>query len=524
MLRKSLALVAGAALVARTRRSSAAPASAPAIVAGATPLDGRATVADAAHLLARLSFGARPGQADAVARTGLAAWLDAQLHPEKIADAAGTAALAPFRDALAPPADLEDAAQQEMAAMMDSDAAAGKKAKNMARRELVLETQMTAIARHVASERAVHEVMTDFWTNHFSVSLQKGKVRYLAADFVETAVRPFALGTFADLLKATARHPAMLVYLDNAQSVAPRPGTKQAERGRGLNENYARELMELHTLGVDGGYTQDDVIAVARVLSGWGVTGDGAFQFHPRLHDDDAKLVLGQKFPPGGGEREGVRLLDLLAAHPATARHVCTKLCAQLVADSPPRAAIDAATAAWHASGGQIAQVVRAIVAAPVFWRADLRGNKIKSPLELVVSAVRAVGGAVDGTGLAKVLSRLGQPPLLAPAPTGYADSSAAWLSTAGALERMDFALGLAAEHLPGVTLALDQIVPLPGAEPIATWRAQTIAKIDALIPGGLAANTRQVIERWIARPKQPRQARTLAVALALASPEFQRQ
>ena len=178
---------------------------------GSSPLDGHA-VADAAHLLARLTFGARPGQAEAVAKTGLAAWLDAQLHPDKIADAAGTAALAPFRDALAPPADLEDTAQQEMAAaMQDGDVASGKKAKNMARKEIVLETQMTALARHIASERAVHEVMTDFWTNHFSVSLQKGKVRYLAADFVETAVRPFALGTFADLLKATARHPAMLV-------------------------------------------------------------------------------------------------------------------------------------------------------------------------------------------------------------------------------------------------------------------------------------------------------------------------
>ena len=478
------------------------------------------SVPDAAHLLARLTFGAKPGQAEAVAKTGLAAWLDTQLHPDKIVDAAGVAALAPFRDALAPPADLEDAIQQELA---DNDMVGDKKAKNMARRELVLETQMTAIARHVASERAVHEVMTDFWTNHFSVSLQKGKVRFLAADFVETAVRPHALGSFAELLKATARHPAMLVYLDNAQSVAPRPGSKQAQKGRGLNENYARELMELHTLGVDGGYTQDDVIAVARVLSGWGVN-DGAFQFHPRLHDDDAKVVLGQKFAPGGGEQEGVRLLDMLAAHPATARHVCTQLCAQLVADTPPKPAVDAAVAAWHASGGQIAAVVRAIVNAPVFWRPEYRGNKIKSPLELVVSAVRAVGGTVDGTGLAKFMTRLGQPPLLAPAPTGYADSSAAWLSTAGALERMDFALGLAAERLPGVTIALDQVIPLPGSEPLATWRAQTTAKIDALIPGGLAPNTRQVIERWLARPKQPKQARTIAVALALASPEFQRQ
>ena len=489
-----------------------------------TPLAGHATAADAAHLLARLTFGARPGQPAQLAKTGLAAWLDVQLRPASIADPAGDAALAPFRDALAPPADLEDAAQAEAAAMASDDAADAKKAKNMAKRTLLLETQMTAIARHVASERALLELMTDFWTNHFSVSLQKGKVRYLAADFVERAVRPHALGSFRDLLRATARHPAMLVYLDNAQSVAPRPGSKPAQRGRGLNENYARELMELHTLGVAGGYTQDDVIAVARILSGWGVTGDGAFAFRPQLHDEGEKRVMGQRFPAGGDEQEGVRLLDLLAAHPSTIRHVCRQLCNRLVADEPPKDAVDAAAAAWQASGGNIAAVVRAIVASPAFWRREVRGTKIKSPLELVVSAVRAVGGEVDGTGLAKVMVKLGQPPLLAPAPTGYADTSAAWLSTAGALERMDFALGLAAERLPGVRLSLDRVLPLPASEPLDAWRATALQQIDQMIAGGLGPTTRGVIERWIARPKQPQRARTLALALALASPEFQRQ
>lgn len=487
-----------------------------------TPLERGATPADAAHLLARLTFGARPGQPAELARSGLAAWLDAQLEPAAIADPAGDAALAPFAGALASPADLEDAAQADLGDPAD-DAMAAKKAKHMAKRALVLETQMTAIARHVASERAVLEVMTDFWTNHFSVSLQKGKVRYLAADFVEHALRPHALGSFTDLLVATARHPAMLVYLDNAQSVAPRPGSKPAQRGRGLNENYARELLELHTLGVDGGYQQADVIAVARVLSGWGVA-DGAFAFRPRLHDDGDKVVMGQRFPAGGGEAEGARLLGWLASHPSTIRHVCRQLCIRLVADAPPADAVAAAAAAWRATRGNLAAVVRAIAASPAFWRRDVRGTKIKAPLELVVSAVRAVGGQVDGVGLAKVMVKLGQPPLLAPAPTGYADSSAAWLSTAGALERMDFALGLAAERTPGVQLALDRVLPLPGSQPLDAWRAQTIGKIDAMIAGGLSPTTRGVIERWIAEPKQPRRARTIALALALASPEFQRQ
>jgi uncharacterized protein (DUF1800 family) len=515
--------VLGAAPTACSRRSQPAAPGKRTAGGPATPLDGLATTADAAHLLARLTFGPRPGEAERLARRGLSAWLEAQLRPGELADPAGAAALAPFRDALAPPADLEDAALDMAAMAQDGEPGGGKPAKAMARRELVLDTQMTAIARHVASERALLEVMTDFWTNHFSVSLQKGKVRFLAADFVETAIRPRALGRFADLLSATARHPAMLFYLDNAQSVAPRPGTRPALRGRGLNENYARELMELHTLGVAAGYTQDDVVAVARILSGWGVA-DGRFVFRPRLHDDGEKRVLDQRFAAGGGEQEGVRLLDFLAAHPSTIEHVCRQLCIRLVADVPPADAIAAARAAWCATGGDIAQVVRAIVRAPVFWRAEHRGNKIKSPLELVVSAVRAVAGEVDGSGLAKVMARLGQPPLLAPAPTGYADSSAAWLSTAGALERMDFALGLAAERLPGVRLALDQVVPVPAGEPLAVWRGATLARLEAMIAGGFAATTRGVIARWIARPNQPAQARTLALALALASPEFQRQ
>jgi uncharacterized protein (DUF1800 family) len=282
-------------------------------------------------------------------------------------------------------------------------------------------------------------------------------------------------------------------------------------------------LMELHTLGVDGGYTQDDVINVARILSGWGVA-DGAFQYHPRLHDDGAKIVMGENFAAGGGEQEGNRLLEYLATHPATIKHVCKRLCMRLVADDPPKDVVEAASTAWLTTGGDLAAVVRAIVHAPPFWRPEIRGSKIKSPLELAVSMVRAVGGELDGTGLAKVMVKLGQPPLLAPAPTGYADSAAAWLSTAGALERMDLALGLAAERLPGVRVALDRTLPLPASETPEQWRVATLSKLDAMVAGGLSPPTRAVIERWIARPKQPQQARTIALALALASPEFQRQ
>ncbi|HEY4055029.1 MAG TPA: DUF1800 domain-containing protein, partial [Kofleriaceae bacterium] len=426
-------LIAAAALAACSK--PAKPAATPvASSVPRTPLEGGATTRDAIHMLSRLSFGPRPGEVDSVAHD-MTGWLEAQLSPDRLSDPAAAAALAPFADALAPSDQLEDN-------VADAMADEGKRGKNMEKRELLLETQMTAVARHIASERQLHEVMTDFWTNHFSVSLQKGKVRFLAADFVERTIRPNALGSFVDLLKATARHPAMLLYLDNAQSVAPKPGSKQAQKGRGLNENYARELMELHTLGVDGGYTQQDVIEVARVLTGWSVQ-DGEYIFRSRLHDDGEKTVLGTTFPAGGDEREGIRLLDLLATHPATAHHVCTRLCLRLVADTPPPAVVTDAVAVWKATRGNIAQVLRAIVHSPAFWDQSVRSAKVKSPLELVASAVRAVGGQIDGSGLAKVLNRLGQAPLVAPAPTGYADSTAAWLSTAGALERMDVALGL---------------------------------------------------------------------------------
>ena len=363
--------------------------------------------------------------------------------------------------------------------------------------------------------------MTDFWTNHFAVSLHKGKVRFLAADFVERVIRPHALGRFSDMLVASARHPAMLLYLDNAQSIAPRAGSKQAKAGRGLNENYARELLELHTLGVDGGYTQQDVVDVARVLTGWSVQ-DGELIFRSRVHDTGAKTVLGMAFPAGGDEREGVRLLEMLARHPATARNVCRRLCMRLVADVPPPDAIAAAVAAWEASGGEIAATVRAIVQSPAFWTA--RDSKIKSPLELIASAVRALGGTVEDVGLARVLGRLGHGPLAAPAPTGYADSAAAWLSTAGALERMDVALGLATNKLGGVVVDFDRFAPLPKTQTLPAWRAGILDALDALIPGGLGAHTRATIEISMARLPKPEQARAIAITLAFASPEFQRQ
>lgn len=470
-----------------------------------TPLEGGATDADVRHALGRLGFGARPGEIARVRALGLRRWLDAQLAAGT--DPAAEAALAPFRFALAPSDELVDEA-----------AISGK-------RDLLLATQMTAIARHVAGERQVAEVLVDVWTNHFNVSARKGRVRFLVAGFIETAIRPHALGRFEDLLLATARHPAMLLYLDNARSLAPRPGSRAAQRGRGLNENYARELLELHTLGVAGGYTQDDVREVARVLTGWSVA-DNDFVFRGGMHDAGRKRVLGALYGVGTGaatgEAEGVALLRALAAHPATAQHVSRVLCTRLVADDPPAACVAAAVAAWQASGGTIAEVVRAIAAEPGFWDPAVRAGKLRTPLELVVASVRAVGGEVDGAhptasdGLAKLVTRLGQPLLVESVPTGYSDRGDAWLSTAGALQRIDFALALAGGKLPGVRYDLGALVP--AGAPLAD------AVDRALLGGEMTAQTRRAIDDAVRATPNREQARRLAIALALASPEAQLQ
>jgi uncharacterized protein (DUF1800 family) len=264
--------------------------------------------------------------------------------------------------------------------------------------------QQLAVVRAVTAEDQLREVMVDFWTNHFNIYLDKGIDRALLPEFIDQTIRPMALGKFEDLLLATARSPAMLFYLDNVRSVKPgavppqlarldqprrRPGrmmnrdmnremSRDSLRARlqermptGINENYARELMELHTLGVDGGYTQHDVTEVARILTGWGMQQPNRgthFEYHTWAHDEGGKTVLGVNFPSGGGEGEGKRLIQMLANHPATMHHVSRKLCARLVADDPPDGCVDDAVRAWKESHGEILAVLRAIVHSPDFW------------------------------------------------------------------------------------------------------------------------------------------------------------
>jgi uncharacterized protein (DUF1800 family) len=385
----------------------------------------------------------------------------------------------------------------------------------------------------VTSERQLFEVMADFWTQHFNVSLAKGADRVLLPTYIETTIRPRALGRFDDLLLATARSPAMLFYLDNAQSVAPGsrpPGFDRAARRRpelaerlprGINENYARELLELHTLGVDGGYTQRDVQEVARILTGWSIErpalGAG-FVFNAWAHDRGDKVVLGVRFAQGG-EREGRELIAMLARHHATRHHVSAKLCARLVADDPPDGCVDAAVAAWHHADGDIGAVLRAIVRSPDFWSARAIRGKVKTPLEFVVSAVRAVGGTPDSTPrLAQVVARLGQPLYLQPAPTGYPETQADWVNSGALLQRMNVAVALAANRLPGARVDLDAALPTADADALLDRVSQVV------LGGAMSAHTRQVLRRQLADVPDPAQARALAIGLALGGPEFQRQ
>lgn len=308
------------------------------------------------------------------------------------------------------------------------------------------------IYRAVYSNRQLEEVLTDFWYNHFNVFLDKGADRYLATAYERDAIRPNVLGKFSDLLLATAQSPAMLFYLDNWQSVGPNRGGR-----RGLNENYGRELLELHTLGVDGGYTQKDVTEVARCFTGWTIRNPqrgGGFQFSPRMHDDGEKVVLGVHIPAGGGKEDGLKVLRMLAHHPATAHHISYQLAQRFVADVPPSSLVNRMARTFLSRDGDLREVMKTMLSSPEFWSQGAFGAKTKSPLEMVASALRALDADVDyGYGLVNQLAQLGQPLYRKLEPTGYSNCGQDWMNSAGLLARMNFGLALVANKVPGVTV-----------------------------------------------------------------------
>jgi len=506
----------------------------------------------ALHALDRLAYGPRPGEVDQVARDGVMRWIDRQLDPASLPDDSLAALERRFTILRESPADLarlfEEARRTRVARQKAGDTtdAPGADLPPEARR-LAGQLPDLAVVRAAYSERQLNEVMVDFWTNHFNVYAGKGIDRYLIPDYIEHVIRPHALGNFADLLIATAQSPAMLFYLDNWESVAPGavpPRLARAEamaragRGRvnparldslarrlpqGINENYGRELMELHTLGVDGGYTQADVIAVARILTGWSIDRprqDPRFVFNDWAHDVGAKTVLGVQFPAGHGVDEGLRLLRMLAMEPATMHHVSWELCRRFVADEPPDGCVDDAVAAWRRTGGDIRAVLTAIFHGPDFWAAANRSAKIKTPLAFVVSALRASGAVPDTTfRLGRVVARLGEPLYQHVAPDGYPETQDEWVNSGALLDRMNVAVGLAAGKLPGATVDLDRLVPAG-----VTGDALVDAVNQRLLGGAMTPHTRQVILEQIQDLPNPVAARAFAVGLALGGPDFQRQ
>jgi hypothetical protein len=482
------------------------------------PAPSAQALADARHVLNRLAFGPRPGEVERVARAGPERWIDEQLA-EPPESPLLEAALVPHRSAFAPPAALIDEWLGEgWENQTHTDRALRRETRPYFAEHL--ERLATAeLTRDILSRRQLQAVMTDFWANHFNVLASKGFVRLFEGDYLERAIRPHALGKFSELLIATARHPAMLLYLDNAES------RRRGRRGRGgLNENYARELLELHTLGVDGGYTQADVTEVARILTGWSVArvseGGFDFVFRSRAHDRGEKLVLGEPFPAGQGQAEGVRLLELLARQPATARHLAQRLCARFVADEPAASCVSAASAAYIATDGDIKSVLRAITQDPSFWAPSARRAKLKTPLELLASAARALDAQPDGSlSLAETMDRLGEPLLQEQVPTGYPDGEPEWASAGAMLARLTFASELGSGKLAGLLVPWDEILPLgPDLEARVTRFGRELLGVPA------DARTLRVVSEQLRAIEPADQRRALAVALLVGSPEFQRQ
>jgi uncharacterized protein (DUF1800 family) len=445
------------------------------------PSSGWDSTKQARHALERLAFGPLPGEAEEVARTGVGTWIRGQMEPERIENDAVDGKLRDLPTlAMTVPALLRAFPRPQDVAKANgiekNDPEAREKLKDLippGKRPAVIDQELTAakLVRAVESRRQLQEILVDFWFNHFNVSGDKGEDRWMVGAYEREAIRPFVFGCFRDLLEATASHPAMLFYLDNWTStwegVRGSPGSTFPRRG--INENYARELMELHTLGVDGGYTQKDVREVARCFTGWSIvpprgakaaTGaaanlePGTFVFRPRAHDPGEKRVLGTVIPASGGRADAELVLDLLARHPSTARFVATKLCRRFVSDDPPAALVARVASVFTRTGGDLRFVYAEIFSSPEFWSDAAYRSKTKTPLELAASAVRALGGRVDPAQagpLARQVASMGEPLYKCQPPTGWGDTAAAWVGSGTLMNRVTFCAALAAGKMPGV-------------------------------------------------------------------------
>jgi len=512
----ALAPAEGAALASAGADATNAPRAGPAA-------QQRATQAEALHVLDRLGYGPAPGDVAHVMQIGVDRYIDEQLHPERIA-------LPPaLEQQLAALGTTQLSQRQLIVGLREAQRAArtdGEQGREQ-RREWVRQVDEQAaqarLLRATRSPRQLEEVMVDSWFNHFNVFVGKGLDRVLVANYEREAIRPHALGHFRDLLAATAHHPAMLFYLDNWLSVAPgyRPPRGGVAARSGLNENYAREIMELHTLGVDGGYTQKDVTELARMLTGWTIdprrgSGASTFHFDARRHDDGDKLWRGHSVA-ARGQAEGEWALGVLAADPATARHISGELAQYFVADQPPPALVERMTRTYLASDGDIRAVLATLFASPEFRAPAARGAKFKTPYQYVVSALRAADLPMDDMGnvrpLLATLNQLGMPLFGCQTPDGYKNTEQAWLNPDAVTRRVTFATALATGRLPLVhAKGADRS---GAAEEVSALTAPLAA--DALLDtlaGGISAATRRTIAQAPER---------LQAAMVLGSPDFMR-
>jgi uncharacterized protein (DUF1800 family) len=451
------------------------------------------------HLVNRITFGLRPSDLQRAQSLGFTGFIEEQLNPESIDDSETEAAVAAAFHTL----------PLSAASLLQ-----------LVKADVARELKGAALYRAIHSRRQLYEMMVDFWTNNFNIYQTESSIYWLKTVDDREVARRFAFGKFRDLLGASAKSPAMLIYLNNAEN----------KKG-GPNENYAREVMELHTLGVDGGYTQTDVQEVAKAFTGWTIKkATGTFYYSASNHDDTARTVLGQFIPGGLGLEQGERVLDILAGHPATAKHMATKLCVRFVSDTPPVSLVNAVAATFSASGGDIRETMRTLLLSAEFHAAA--DQKYRRPLEHVAGAVRTLDAQVSPTdgvkALLGVLRLLGQLPYDWHPPNGYPDANGAWANTNGILNGWNLGLALSGNHLLGVQTDLTGLTG-NAKSPTPTSLIDTLAA--RLLARNLTPADRDRIIQYVAAGRPPgapipalkvKASISGAIALLLDSPYFQ--
>ncbi len=495
------------------------------------------------HVLSRLAFGPSPDQVNQLLKVGWMNWVLEQMEPEKIDNSELDEVLKKYPSLKMSQGEVFSTYRPRYKNSPPTQKE--RRMRNRLRAKAMMELRESVVIRAVFSKRQFQEVMVGFWRNHFNVDNNKTQVRYLANHYEQNAIRPHVFGKFEEMLMATAKHPAMLVYLDNALSQKPltekekkalekakrKPKKRKSlkirklERQRGLNENYARELLELHTLGVDNGYTQRDVVECARALTGWSVSygqnQDFGFMFRPRAHDTRPKRVLGWTFNGKGGITEGETIIRRLARHRRTAHFISFKLCRYLVNDRPSEKLVDRVAKAFLKSKGDLKQVYMAIIMSPEFYARENFRCKFKTPFEFVASALRATQAKITRVRpLLQGLRSMGQPVYECDDPTGYYDQAEAWLDPGVLVHRWNFALKLASGRFPGSRLPRNYYAPILRLKP------QEMKKqlIFTCLPDGLDTRSNRILDEMVANSMDRRKLASKLLGILLGSPTFQQQ